>query len=194
MVFDGNTPICLVCRKPAIKREKNLYCSADCRKIGRMNFSSEAIRQVAFERDGGVCAETGINCYFLEKIRAQAHKPIEDHMIVAFITKSKRGKSKTIVRRRTKEEAESIQLRWRELWKSKILRLDIPERLWKSGSLWHADHIIPVFRGGGVCDRSNIQTLSWKAHSEKTILERKGSRMTGRNKMDYVLGGRESDI
>jgi len=33
---------------------------------------------------------------------------------------------------------------------------------------WHADHIFPVFRGGGACGLDNFQTLCVDCHKEKT--------------------------
>lgn len=35
-------------------------------------------------------------------------------------------------------------------------------------SLWDADHIVPVVRGGGECDLSNIRTLCLKCHRTVT--------------------------
>ena len=37
---------------------------------------------------------------------------------------------------------------------------------------WHADHIIPVHKGGGACGIENFQTLCTDCHKEKTILDR----------------------
>ena len=34
-----------------------------------------------------------------------------------------------------------------------------------SGNLWHADHILPVYAGGGQCDVDNIRTLCVCCHS-----------------------------
>lgn len=39
---------------------------------------------------------------------------------------------------------------------------------------WQADHIIPVFLGGGGCDLSNFQTLCLSCHSQKTCDQRVG--------------------
>jgi len=33
---------------------------------------------------------------------------------------------------------------------------------------WHADHIIPVFKGGGACGIDNFQTLCVDCHKEKS--------------------------
>ena len=39
------------------------------------------------------------------------------------------------------------------------------------GSLWQADHVVPVWRGGGLCGLENLQTLCSACHSEKTKKE-----------------------
>lgn len=41
------------------------------------------------------------------------------------------------------------------------------------GSLWDADHIIPVAEGGGECDLSNIRTLCIPCHRKVTAELRK---------------------
>ena len=37
---------------------------------------------------------------------------------------------------------------------------------------WQADHIIPVYKGGGACGIENFQTLCSECHKEKTSLDR----------------------
>jgi 5-methylcytosine-specific restriction protein A len=39
---------------------------------------------------------------------------------------------------------------------------------------WHADHIIPVERGGGLCGLDGMQTLCAPCHRRKTASERTG--------------------
>lgn len=36
---------------------------------------------------------------------------------------------------------------------------------------WHADHIIPVHKGGGACTLDNFQTLCVDCHKEKTLAD-----------------------
>lgn len=36
---------------------------------------------------------------------------------------------------------------------------------------WHADHIIPVHKGGGYCGLENFQTLCTDCHKEKTKID-----------------------
>lgn len=178
----GETAVCNTCGRAAVKREKNLFCSKQCRQSFSVKYSRDAIRKMAFERDRGVCAETGIDCRQLEYIRSQAHNPLSLHMAGPIVEKKRGKKPVIVVARRTAEQADAIKRRWQNLWNAKILRLNIPQRLWKSGSLWQADHIVPVYRGGGACDIRNIQTLCWKSHIEKTRLEAKGRKLIGKNK------------
>lgn len=36
---------------------------------------------------------------------------------------------------------------------------------------WHADHIVPVHKGGGGCDIDNLQTLCIPCHKDKTLID-----------------------
>lgn len=37
------------------------------------------------------------------------------------------------------------------------------------GHAWHADHIIPVYQGGGLCEMDNMRTLCVACHQEVTL-------------------------
>lgn len=39
---------------------------------------------------------------------------------------------------------------------------------------WHADHILPVYKGGGACTIDNFQTLCVDCHKEKTLKDYHG--------------------
>ncbi len=36
---------------------------------------------------------------------------------------------------------------------------------------WEADHILPVYKGGGACSIENFQTLCYDCHKQKTYLD-----------------------
>ncbi|KAJ6761445.1 DNA ANNEALING HELICASE AND ENDONUCLEASE ZRANB3 [Salix koriyanagi] len=40
------------------------------------------------------------------------------------------------------------------------------------GNAWHADHIVPVYRGGGECKLENMRTLCVACHSKVTATQR----------------------
>ena len=39
------------------------------------------------------------------------------------------------------------------------------------GNAWQADHVIPVFQGGGLCDVDNLRTLCTVCHAVGLILD-----------------------
>ena len=50
------------------------------------------------------------------------------------------------------------------------------ERLLKAaleGNAWQADHIIPVYRGGGLCGLENLRTLCTPCHQDVTRAQAK---------------------
>lgn len=46
------------------------------------------------------------------------------------------------------------------------------EAEWGSG-LWHADHIVPIEKGGGLCGLDGMQTLCAPCHRRKSAAERR---------------------
>jgi len=41
-------------------------------------------------------------------------------------------------------------------------------RDWTAGNAWQADHIVPVYEGGGLCDLTNFRTLCTVCHGDET--------------------------
>lgn len=62
------------------------------------------------------------------------------------------------------------QRRW-EFFQELAPDIKSPERKVTEGSLWQADHVVPVWRGGGLCGLENLQTLCTACHSAKTKAE-----------------------
>lgn len=44
----------------------------------------------------------------------------------------------------------------------RLIRAAVP------GNAWNADHIVPVFRGGGACGMENLRTLCTPCHADVT--------------------------
>lgn len=44
------------------------------------------------------------------------------------------------------------------------------------GNAWHADHIVPVYKGGGECRLENMRTLCVACHYEVTAAQREERR------------------
>ncbi|EMS53661.1 Zinc finger Ran-binding domain-containing protein 3 [Triticum urartu] len=58
------------------------------------------------------------------------------------------------------------------------------------GNAWHADHIVPVYKGGGECTLENMRTLCVACHAEVTKdqqKERKEARKEERRKAEELL-------
>lgn len=61
----------------------------------------------------------------------------------------------------------ALRLHARSKFYALIKACGIPEsRVY--GSLWDADHIVPVSEGGGLCDLSNIRTCCIPCHQDET--------------------------
>lgn len=172
--------ICQVCDKPATIRGR--YCCEDHAEEFRIRSSEAYARQRTFERDAGVCAECGLNTMYLSGLRSKANGSWQRFKIVVGAKR----------RWRTDQECRQILDRYIALWVKAILKHGIPKHLWREGALWHSDHIVPVVRGGGETGMKNRQTLCFSCHDAKTIAESSGRMLLGKNKMDYVLSGKNA--
>lgn len=56
-------------------------------------------------------------------------------------------------------------------------------RIEASRSLWQADHINPVHKGGGLCDLSGMQTVCIQCHKEKTKRDRNEAKGVKKSKV-----------
>jgi hypothetical protein len=125
-------------------------------------------RKHVFKRDGGICAECGRDCAMLERDLLR--------MLYADPSKLDAALAKIGMRRRTPEEVEHRRSRpSHDLVLS--LRGDVadPELpAWEPGvSLWQADHVIPVHKGGGSVGPEGLVTLCIWCHKKKTRGEAK---------------------
>ncbi|KAJ6296839.1 hypothetical protein OIU78_022545 [Salix suchowensis] len=58
------------------------------------------------------------------------------------------------------------------------------------GNAWHADHIVPVYRGGGECKVENMRTLCVACHSKVTAAqraERCSTREKARKQLEVIM-------
>lgn len=174
--------LCQVCDQPATIR--GLYCSEEHADLFRQRSSESYARMKTFERDKGVCAECGLDTKIVEFSRRKATEPWQSYRI----------KPSEKAKNRTETECRSIKVRYMAVWSRMIVRLGVPEHLWKSGPLWHSDHILPVYRGGGETGIENRQTLCFKCHQDKTSAESHGRRLLPKHKMNNVLRGKKKNI
>lgn len=130
-----------------------LFCSSDCEQKYILKSSSGAMRRGVFSRDRGICSRCTLDCTAMIR-RLQA---IE------------RGTRRWKERRRCLLEREYPDFVERAGEKS--VRLLVERAM--PGHAWQADHIVPVYQGGGQCDLDNLRTLCTVCHKEVTKAQAK---------------------
>lgn len=130
--------VCMWCGDPRVGRAL-YYCSPECRAEANFRNSPAEIRHFVFARDRGICALCGRDAE--AALRAVRRLQASTKRKVAH------------------------PLAWRLL---RAYRHCLPSWVAVGRSPWTADHIIPVYLGGGCCGPSNIRTLCWICDAEVT--------------------------
>ncbi|CAN6176080.1 unnamed protein product [Urochloa humidicola] len=145
-------PLCKLCQglcngKLAKSPEyfEDLFCGLACFQEYRLRTSGRALRQALFQIERGKCSQCKLDCCKLVK-----HiKPLPMEKREEYIRKA----------------APNIASRKKLL--DKLVREPT------DGNAWHADHIIPVYKGGGECKLENMRTLCVACHYEVTRAQHK---------------------
>ncbi|XP_056175340.1 uncharacterized protein LOC115666019 isoform X4 [Syzygium oleosum] len=168
-------PLCKLCQSPCVgenaKRPEyfeDLFCNSGCYEEYRIRTSARVLRQELFQIEHGVCTNCQLDCHQLVKCL----KPL------------------------------SVESRW-DYVKRKAPNLATRKKLVDKlvndpteGNAWHADHIVPVFRGGGECRLENMRTLCVACHFDVTAAqraERRASRVEGKKRLKEILSGLKND-
>uniref|UniRef100_F6GT28 HNH domain-containing protein n=1 Tax=Vitis vinifera TaxID=29760 RepID=F6GT28_VITVI len=64
------------------------------------------------------------------------------------------------------------------------------------GNAWHADHIVPVYQGGGECRLENMRTLCVGCHSDVTAAqcaERRSVRIKAKKQLKVIMNSLKDD-
>ncbi|CAD6340652.1 unnamed protein product [Miscanthus lutarioriparius] len=124
---------------------EDLFCGLACFQEYRLRTSGRALRQALFQIERGKCSQCKLDCCKLVK-----HiKPLPLEKREEYIRKV----APNIARRK------------------KLLDKLAHEPI--DGNAWHADHIIPVYKGGGECKLENMRTLCVACHYEVTRAQHK---------------------
>ena len=123
--------------------ELGRFCSGVCRMNFRIRRSQHAIRSNVGRLDGGVCARCGVDCNDL--VRRAALLPQKERS--AFIT------------------SRHPQFRSHPALLERLVQHPV------EGNCWEADHVVPVWNGGGCAGLDNLQTLCVICHRAKTSME-----------------------
>ncbi|GAY55982.1 hypothetical protein CUMW_168260 [Citrus unshiu] len=172
----NDEPLCKLCQKTCkSKNAKNaeyfedLFCNLDCYEEYRLRTSGRFLREELFRIEHGVCTNCQLDCHKLVK-----HiKPL-----------SLEQRRKYIVR-----VAPSVASRQNMLEK---LVNDPTE-----ANAWHADHVVPVYRGGGECRLENMRTLCVACHYNVTTAqcaERRSTRAKARKQLKVIMDGIQNDL
>ncbi|XP_061861162.1 DNA annealing helicase and endonuclease ZRANB3 isoform X2 [Colius striatus] len=147
----GN-PLCLSCQQPTARLEPGCqvrawdtrFCSHTCQEDFSIRSSQSYLRTKVFEIEHGVCQ-------FCHQNAQELYLSVRD------APKSQR-----------KELLESS-------WMSHLPLGQLNEMITNptEGQFWQADHIRPVYSGGGQCSLENLQTLCTACHRERTAQQAK---------------------
>jgi 5-methylcytosine-specific restriction enzyme A len=160
VVFDVPRRCCRWCGEPC-KGRRSSFCSGNptnykrghamlpgsgCVHEWMLRSSAVYLRQAVFERDRGVCAACGANVPLL--VAATKSMPVGPSW-------GGRERDEPLTR-----EGVLGALGF------------VGQETWGMGA-WHADHVIPVERGGGLCGLDGMQTLCAPCHRRKSAAERR---------------------
>ncbi|VFQ74958.1 unnamed protein product [Cuscuta campestris] len=150
-----------VCKKSCAKAPEyfeDLFCSLDCHEEYRLRTSRRYMRERLFEIEHGICTNCQLNCHKLVKhIRLLSHDKREDHINKV---------APQIAKRR------------------KLLEKLVHDP--NEGNAWHADHITPVYKGGGECFLENMRTLCVACHADVTAAQRKERQLVRLNAKKHL--------
>lgn len=138
--------LCRLCKTETTYKRATL-CSEACRTKWAVMTSPGYARSLVYQRDKGVCALCGL----------------DTDMLLKMIKASKR-----------EFYAQPSWPRWDQAPRGSFVRRNgynthpLLDKAGRTGSLWDADHIVPVVEGGGECDLDNLRTLCVWCHKAET--------------------------
>ncbi|KAJ0049423.1 hypothetical protein Pint_16189 [Pistacia integerrima] len=171
----NDEPLCKLCQKPCkgnIAKTpeyfEDLFCDLGCYEEYRLRTSGRFLREELFQIEHGVCTNCQLDCHKLVK-----HiKPL------------------SLERRQKYIEKVAPNVACRKSLLEKLVN-DPTE-----GNVWHADHIIPVYKGGGECRLENMRTLCVACHYDVTkaqCAERRSTRAKARKQLKVIMSGLRND-
>ncbi|XP_045825146.1 DNA annealing helicase and endonuclease ZRANB3 isoform X2 [Trifolium pratense] len=143
-------PLCKLCQKQCMGNNaktpeyfEDLFCNLVCYQEYRMRTSNRFLRQELFQIEQGVCTNCQLDC----------------HKLVVHI------RPLSLERRQAYIEKVAPNIAKRTKMLEKLVKEPI------EGNAWHADHIVPVYKGGGECKLENMRTLCVACHHDVTAVQ-----------------------
>ncbi|KAL4428086.1 hypothetical protein ABPG75_002175 [Micractinium tetrahymenae] len=145
-----------------------LFCSGECEGRFALKSNGSAYRRALFRLERGVCVKCRLDCHALVKRLQAVEKGSRDweeqrRRIIA-------ARAPRLVERGYKAH------------------LDLLVHRAVEGNAWQADHILPVYKGGGLCDVDNLRTLCVACHADVTKEQAK-ERAAGRRQAKAAGAG-----
>ncbi|KAL8226611.1 hypothetical protein R6Q57_016443 [Mikania cordata] len=162
-------PLCKLCQKSCKKKSarepeffEDLFCDLECYEEYRLRTSNRYLRQGLAQIEHGICTNCHLDCRKLVK----NIKPLSLEKRREFVVKKvpKLAARKNLLEKLINDPTE--------------------------GNAWHADHIVPVYRGGGECRLENMRTLCIACHAEVTAAqfsERRSERAKAKKQLNRLL-------
>ncbi|XP_075112779.1 uncharacterized protein LOC107811423 [Nicotiana tabacum] len=171
---DKDEPLCKLCQTPCRNSNaqtpdyfEDLFCSLNCCEEYHLRTNKSSIRNALFQIEHGICTNCRLDCHKLvERIRPLSFESREEYIAKVAPNLAKRKKL------------------FQKLVQDPI-----------DGNAWHADHIIPVYQGGGECRLENMRTLCVACHADITAAqhtERRLTRLVAKKKLKAVMSNLKS--
>jgi 5-methylcytosine-specific restriction protein A len=142
-----------------VEPPRQTFCKDECVHQWKLRSDPSYRRRHVFKRDGGICTKCGRDCHALERdlLTMLYANPSECDAMLARLG---------LTRRSYGELDHRVPMHA----KGKIgHKVDPSLPVWEPNrSLWDADHVVSVVEGGGSCDLTNLQTLCFSCHKDKT--------------------------
>ncbi|KAK6128150.1 hypothetical protein DH2020_038103 [Rehmannia glutinosa] len=168
---DMDEPLCKLCQTPCKGNNakvpqyfEDLFCNLDCFEEYRSRTSNRFLREELFKIEHGICTNCQLNC----------HRLVKDLKVLSL----------------EKRQAYITKVAPKIAKRSKLLDKLVHDPI--EGNAWHADHIIPVYKGGGECKLDNLRTLCVACHADVTTaqcLERRNARYKAKKQLKETLSG-----
>ncbi|KAJ8643977.1 hypothetical protein MRB53_005725 [Persea americana] len=148
-------PLCKLCQTPCMGKLakepeffEDLFCDLSCFQEYRIRTSQRSLRMALFQIEHGICTQCRLDC----------------HKLVECIKPLSASRRREIIEKQAPKVANKMNLL------DKLVNEPI------EGNAWHADHIVPVYKGGGECRLENMRTLCVACHYEVTAAQREERR------------------
>ncbi|KAK2970334.1 hypothetical protein RJ640_003302 [Escallonia rubra] len=162
-------PLCKLCQSPCKSRNakapeffEDLFCALSCYEEYRSRTSNRFLREGLFQIEHGICSICKLDCHKL----VQHIRPLPSEKREEYIKnlEPKLAKRRKLLDRLVRDPTES--------------------------NSWHADHIVPVYQGGGECRLENMRTLCVACHADVTAAqcaERRSTRAKAMKQLKVIM-------